>query len=243
MERFERAWFPRADWVVAVSPDDARLVREQFGMPRVDVVDNGIDRAYFEAIHAERDRCRILFLGALDWRPNLDAVELLLDRIFPQVLAQEPQARLCLVGRHPPPNLRQRVQGMSGVELHADVPDVRPFLGQSGVMAVPLRIGGGSRLKILEALASGLPVVSTTVGAEGLCLESGRDFVRADTAEELAAALVQAIRAPDALRDMARQGRQLVLERYDWEVLGEKLERVWEKCVRNEERTACMSCS
>jgi glycosyltransferase involved in cell wall biosynthesis len=107
-------------------------------------------------------------------------------------------------------------------------------------MTVPLRIGGGSRLKILEALACGLPVVSTTVGAEGLSLEPGRDYVCADAPEEMAAALVQAIRVPGPLSDMARKGQQLVLQRYDWEVLADKLEVVWHKC---KEGAACMSCS
>jgi glycosyltransferase involved in cell wall biosynthesis len=232
MERFERDQLPRADWVVAVSADDARLIRETFSMPRVEVVDNGIDRNYFESIDGgRREAQRILFVGALDWRPNIDAVELLVERIFPRVLAEEPSARLCVVGRHPPPGLRQRIVGMAGVELHADVPDVRPFLGQCGVMAVPLRIGGGSRLKILEALACGLPVVSTSVGAEGLCLEPDRDYVRADGIGEMAAALVQAVREPVRVRAMARQAQALVLDRYDWDVLAAKLEKVWEKCV------------
>src|SRR5207244_1398471 len=99
-----------------------------------------------------------------------DAVTVLLDKIFPQVLAPEPEARLVLVGRNPPAELARRVADMRHVELHADVPDVRPFLASSTLMTVPLRIGGGSRLKILEALACGLPVVSSGVGAEGLSL-------------------------------------------------------------------------
>jgi polysaccharide biosynthesis protein PslH len=232
MEHYERTHFQRASWVVAVAPDDAQIITKHFGMPRVDVVDNGIDRAFFETVHADRRDNRILFLGALDWRPNLDAVDLLLERIFPRVRASEPSARLCLVGRHPPPRLSRRVLAMPDVELHADVADVRPFLGQCGVMAVPLRIGAGSRLKILEALACGLPVISTTVGAEGLCLEPGQDFILADDPEAMANALVQAIRVPGPLRLMAEQGRQRVLQNYDWDVLAGKLEQVWEKCQR-----------
>ena len=167
-ERFQRRVFAAATRVVAVSEHDARLIRDQFGGRDVEVVDNGIDRNYFEAVQPDPDPGTILFLGSFDWRPNLDAVGLLLDRIFPAVRAAEPTARLRLAGRRPPAALVRRIAEVPGVELHADVPDVRPFLAKSGVMVVPLRIGGGSRLKILEATASGLPVISTCVGAEGL---------------------------------------------------------------------------
>jgi glycosyltransferase involved in cell wall biosynthesis len=230
-ERFEQEAFRKADRVVAVSAEDARLIRERFGQSAVDVVDNGIDRAYFEQAPAlSRDSRQILFLGALDWRPNLDAVDLLLDAIFPRVLAQQPDARLVLVGRNPPAGLGQRVRSQAGVTLHANVADVRPFLAQSGVMAVPLRIGGGSRLKILEALACGLPVVSTKVGAEGLCLQAGTDYVEAD-ATEMADALVRIIRDPSAAAALAEHGKRVVLENYDWDVLARKLEAAWERCL------------
>lgn len=230
-QRFERTAFQRADRVVAVSDADASLIRAEFGQHAVDVVDNGIDRDYFdETPAARRDPRSILFLGALDWRPNLDAVDLLLDRIFPRVRSAEPDARLLIVGRNPPPGLVERAAGIDGVTLHANVADVRPFLAASGVMAVPLRIGGGSRLKILEALACSLPVVSTRVGAEGLCLTAGTDYVEAETTE-MAAALVQAIRAPAVVQAQAEHGRRVVREAYDWDVLARKLEASWERCV------------
>lgn len=226
--RFEERAFRQASRVVAVSEEDARLIREQFGQPKVDVVDNGIDRAYFETVGGERDPARILFLGALDWRPNLDAVALLLDKIYPRVRALVPGAKLAIVGRHPPPSLVEKAKQTAGVELLADVPDVRPFLGTCGVMAVPLRIGGGSRLKILEALACGLPVVSTKVGAEGLLLAPGVDYVQAEE-DAMADALVHAVRNPGAMQAMAQHGRSIVLETYDWGVLAKKLEASWEK--------------
>lgn len=230
--RFEEWAFRAATRVVAVSEEDAGLIRAQFGQPNVDVVDNGIDRAFFEGVQRRRDPASILFLGALDWRPNLDAVGLLLDKIFPQVRLHVPEAKLFIVGRHPPASLIVRISQTAGVELHADVADVRPYLGESGVMAVPLRIGGGSRLKILEALACGLPVVSTRVGAEGLLLKPDEDYVHAEP-DAMADALVHAIREPAAMQALAEHGRRIVLETYDWSVLARKLEASWERSLNH----------
>jgi glycosyltransferase involved in cell wall biosynthesis len=227
--RFERAALGRADRTVAVSDLDAARFRDDFGVRQVEVVENGVDTAYFQPAEGRREPARLLFLGSLDWRPNLDAVELLLGRVFPAVRAREPAARLDLVGRHPPAALRRRVAAEPGVELHADVADVRPYLGRCGIMVVPLRVGGGSRLKILEALASGTPVVSTRVGAEGLALEPGEHLGVVEDVEDLAGALVAGIRAPEEARHQAERGRRRVLERYDWDALADGLDEVWRR--------------
>jgi glycosyltransferase involved in cell wall biosynthesis len=251
-ERFERWAYHEADCTVAVSAEDAARIRDQFGGRRVQVVDNGVDTSYFQpavdayqpdaparddasSLASASGACgagRILFLGSLDWRPNLDAVGQLLEHVFPAVQAHEPAARLCLVGRNPPEWLRRQAAATPGVELHASVPDVRPYLAGCSVLAVPLRIGGGSRLKILEALACGVPVVSTRVGAEGLCLEPGRHLTVVDGIADLAPALVQCLREPEAAREQARCGRCIVTERYDWSVLADRLEQVWLSCCQ-----------
>lgn len=230
-QRFERRVLGAAERTIAVSDTDAQRFRTDFGVSRVDVVENGVDTEYFQPQARRREPGRLLFLGSLDWRPNLDGVNLLLERVFPAVRAAEPSASLCLVGRNPPEALRQQAARIPGVELHGSVPDVRPYLADCGLLVVPLRIGGGSRLKILEALASGTPVVSTRVGAEGLCLRAGQDLTVVEDIDDLAGALVQAIRHPEAIQAEAERGREKVLEHYDWDRLAERLEQVWRQCA------------
>lgn len=229
--RFERATFAAFGHVVAVTGDDAERIRTQFGRANVDVVDNGVDPDFFTPAPVPRDPYHLLFLGSLDWRPNLDAVRLLLTRVLPEVRAAEPRAHLSLVGCRPPEALRAEVSRCAGVELAADVPDVRPYLWRCGALVVPLRIGGGSRLKILEALACCAPVISTRVGAEGLALQPGEHLYEVDDVGELAAVLIAAMRRPEPLWEMARRGRQVVAARYDWNTLADKLERVWLACA------------
>lgn len=231
-ERFERATAATATCTVAVSPDDARLFHCDFAARRVAVVDNGVDTSFFQPTpEAARDPYRVVFVGSLDWRPNLDAVDILLNHVWPKVTAAQPRAVLAIVGRKPPEALKRAVAGRAGVELHADVPDVRPHLAESGLLAVPLRVGGGSRLKILEALAAGLPVVSTRIGAEGLSLEPGVHLDVVADVDGMAAAILSAMKDPRRAQAQADAGRRRVLERYDWRPLADKLAAVWDECL------------
>jgi glycosyltransferase involved in cell wall biosynthesis len=237
-EAFERRAFRSVRRVVFVSSEDARLAREWFGEVPGAVVENGVDVFQMSSIRpGPGSRC-ILYLGSLDWRPNLDAVERLLEAIFPAVRRAVPDARLQIVGRKPPPGLARAVAAVPGAELHADVPDVKPYLEGAGVMAVPLRIGGGSRLKILEALACGLPVASSRVGAEGLELVPGRDYTLADTDEEMAHCLAGALLQPEVAFAQAARGREAVVARYDWGALAGKLDQVWEEALQGQPREA-----
>jgi polysaccharide biosynthesis protein PslH len=229
MERFERQVFADAAETITVSEPDAVLARERFEARRVNVVDNGVDVAYFQPRPDVPRDGTILFVGSLFWRPNLDAVRLLINRIFPAVLAEIPSARLQIVGRSAPSWLCDLVQRCPNAELHADVPDVRPFLWQCGVMAVPLRIGGGSRLKILESLACECPVVSTQIGAEGLNLQSGEHFVQVPGIDEMAAALVDALRNPAGALRLARAGREAVESLYNWDLQADRLNAIWSR--------------
>jgi glycosyltransferase involved in cell wall biosynthesis len=227
-ESFEQWAYSHATRVVAVSNSDAQQIADRFGVDEVDVVDNGVDVGYFAPRRdVERDPNRILFLGSLDWRPNQDAVRTLLDVLLPRVRAAVPSATVSLVGRNPPGWLAHRVNEMAGVDMFADVPDVRPFLHTCGVMAVPLRVGGGSRLKILEALATATPVVSSRVGAEGLHLVPGRHLTVGIEPSHMADGLIDAILRPEEAKDQAEEGRRLVAQRYDWDTLADRLDETW----------------
>jgi glycosyltransferase involved in cell wall biosynthesis len=227
-ERFEKWAYSSCDSAIAVSEPDARLMRDRFAASAVAVVDNGVDIDYFAPDpHIARDPRRLVFVGSLDWRPNLDAVRLLLENIFPRIQKKEPRAALDVVGRRPPAWLQQHVSRLPGVALHADVADVRPFLHRAGMMLVPLRIGGGSRLKILEALASELPVISSAIGAEGLDLDPSTDVRIADSPEDVADAAVDWMNNSQSAARSAMCGRQVVRERYNWDRLAAQLESVW----------------
>ncbi len=216
-----------------MSPDDAVAIRAEFGVRHVGVVDNGVDTGYFRPGAAdERVPGRILFLGSLDWRPNLDAVDQLLERHLPRG-AGRGSLGSALPGRaaiRPSPCGGGRPR-TPGVELHADVPDVRPLLAQAAVMVVPLRIGGGSRLKILEALAAGTPVISTRVGAEGLDVRDGEHLVVVEDCREMARAILDHGRAEATVARMVRAGRRLVEDRYDWDILANALDAIWREAA------------
>jgi glycosyltransferase involved in cell wall biosynthesis len=228
---FEAWAYANATRTIAVSHEDAERIERDFGAKNVAIVENGVDTGYFMPDDSvSRDPHRMLFLGSLDWRPNLDAVQMLLDGILPRVQSAEPRPTLAIVGRKPPEWLRAAAS-RPGVELHADVPDVRPFLHGAGMLVVPLRIGGGSRLKILESLATGTPVVTTTIGVEGLRLVAGEHCTVADGEEVFAAAVIETMRHPQQARMQASQGRGRVLAEYDWDGLARKLESVWRGSV------------
>ncbi|MDX2158557.1 MAG: glycosyltransferase family 4 protein [Hyphomicrobiaceae bacterium] len=231
--RHEGDAFRSVTRVVTVSEADRGLAWSLYGsnLP-IDVVENGVDVVYYRSVAWQPRRHSILFVGALDWRPNQDAVDVLLSEILPATRRLVPDAQLVVVGRRPPPALVRRIAATDGAELASDVPDVRPYLASAGVVSVPLRIGGGSRLKILEALAAGVPVVSTTIGAEGLDLASGTHLLIADDVAAQARELAAVLTTPRRFSPQAAAGRLHVAGKYDWSSLAVELEKVWESAAR-----------
>jgi glycosyltransferase involved in cell wall biosynthesis len=217
---------------VACSELDAATLRARYPGITCAVVENGFDPAYFAPRDTPREARRILFLGSLGYGPNVDAVRVLLRELLPRLRVARPEVGLDLVGSAPAGEIAALAAATPGVELACDVDDVRPYLARAGALVVPLQIGGGTRLKIVEALGMQAPVVSTTIGAEGLALRDGEHLRIADGAEAFATAVLDVLSDPRAAQAMAARGRAVALERYTWERLGAQLLQAWRLIVR-----------
>lgn len=215
MRRYEAAACAQASLTLAVSEADRNLLAVTAPAARVAAVETGVDLEYFAPNGWHEKPATIVFTGSLDWYPNEDAVVHFVDAILPRVRAHVPAARFVVVGRSPSAKLRQAAEAV-GATVTGTVDDVRPYVAEATVCVVPLRIGGGTRLKIFEALAMAKPVVSTTIGAEGLPVVSGEHLVLADGADDFAHAVVALLRDSERRRRLAEAGRALVQERFSW---------------------------
>jgi glycosyltransferase involved in cell wall biosynthesis len=189
-----------------------------------------VDTNYFKPDGRPERPNRLVFSGSMDWHPNEDAVIYFADLILPRIRAEIPDATLTVVGRNPSARLREAA-ARAGIEVTGTVDDVRPFIGEGSVYVVPLRAGGGTRLKIFEALAMARPVVSTTVGAEGLALESGRHFIAADEPETFADTVIALLRSPERRRSLGQAGRDLVEACYSWPTIAREFEDCCQEVV------------
>jgi sugar transferase (PEP-CTERM/EpsH1 system associated) len=215
LRRYEARACERARLTLAVSDVDRGILSALAPRARIGVVPTGVDTAYFAPNGAREARAALVFTGSMDWYPNDDAVRHFIASILPRIQAEVPDVSLTVVGRNPRPALREAAAG-AGVAVTGTVDDVRPYVAQAAVYVVPLRVGGGTRLKIYEALAMGKAVVSTRVGAEGLPLVPGEHFLQADEPAAFAEAVVSLLRNPPRRRSLGGAGRRLVEERYAW---------------------------
>jgi len=205
------------DGVITVSEDDARILREEFGLKNVlGAVPTGVDTDHFQAVEGKRAPRSLVFLGSMDWMPNIDAVQWFADSILPLIESDFPDFTLTIVGRNPTPSVRALAERHSRVRVTGTVDDVRPFLAAAEATIVPLRVGGGTRIKIFEAMATGIPVVSTRIGAEGLPLRHDRDILLADTPEEFAHSVGRLFRSAELRREIGHAGLSLVREKFGW---------------------------
>ena len=234
MARVEREYLRRADHVLTVSDAD-RGVFSQFVDPaRITTVPTGVDLEYFRAqpVPAAGPAPTMVFTGSMDWLPNEDAILHFVREILPLIRARAPGVRLSVVGRRPGERLRALAKSDPGIEITGEVPDIRPYVQRAAVYVVPLRIGGGTRIKIFEAMAMGKPVVSTRVGAEGLPVTHGTDILLADPPAEFAGQVLELLADTEAQRRLGLAARRLVESRYGWAAVAAVLGHAVQNVVR-----------
>jgi glycosyltransferase involved in cell wall biosynthesis len=237
MCRFERQECHRFDQVIAVSEQDRDAIRGAYGVEAVSAVPTGVDTAFFTASGAPRDPREVTFVGSLEWMPNEDAVEFFATAILPRIRAALPEVTFTVVGRHPTLRLVALATAAPGLNLVGGVPDVRPFMERAGVFVVPMRIGGGTRLKIYEALAMNAPIVSTSIGAEGLPVLPGKHLLMADDPAGFAEAVVRLLTTPAEAASLGQAGGAYVREHFGWSNVASEFAAICEQVLARRERT------
>ena len=207
----------RFDGILAISEQEREWIEAHAPEAVVALAPNGVDVQRLHALGPPKESCSIVFTGLMNYPPNVDAVVWFCEDIWPLLRHHLPQLELNIVGRLPHPRVVE-LGRQPGVCVTGEVPDVRPYIDGALAMVVPLRSGGGTRLKILEAMAMGRPVVSTALGAEGLEIAPGENILLAETAEQFLQQLQLLIGDPARARQLGKAGRQLVMAKYDWPI-------------------------
>jgi glycosyltransferase involved in cell wall biosynthesis len=226
----ESAW-RRADHVIAVSEEDGRIISSVAGVGRVTVVTNGVDTDFFtykgRAVPSET--LQALFVGNFSWMPNVDAVRRLIADVWPDIHKDHHKATLTIIGK----NLPKQIQKMlpASITYESDVPDIRTAFDASDVLLAPMGVSGGSKYKILEALAAGVPIITTKEGVLGLSVKQSVHAMVVEDSRDMNHVLGHLIAHPEETKKMTAAGRHMVESSYDWATLSNTQDTVWNACV------------
>jgi len=230
MARFERMQVRRFHHIFAVSEQDRRAMSGMVDPLRISVIPTGVDLGKYRYNPEARPVAGlVVFTGSMDWEPNIDGVEYFCKEIWPHILARIPEARFRIVGRDPHPRVRQLIS--ASVEVTGTVPSIVDHLREAAVLVVPLRMGGGTRIKIYEGMAMGKATVSTSVGAEGLDVRHEHDIFLADDPQRFAAYVVRLLQ-DEEFRRKSEAAAATTMRHYDWSVIAERFAQELEKVIR-----------
>lgn len=230
---YEREVSHRFDLVIAVSQEDAEMFRKDYGIANVIDVPTGVDIDYFRPRNDGQVRPNsLVFTGSMDWLPNEDAMQYFTKEILPLVRKRIPEVVVTIVGRNPYPSLVELSERDKGVIVTGRVDDVRPYIDNASVFIVPLRIGGGTRLKIYEAMAMERAVVSTSIGAEGLPVTPGKEILIADTPEEFAESVIGLLGNSETAQELGRTAATRVRNEFGWEQVAKTFATACENVLR-----------
>ena len=240
MSKFEASIATEASCCLTVSElDKVELLKLAHNNVKVEIIPNGVDTDYFSSAQKTDNKLlglkedALVFTGSMDWLPNSDAVEYFCADILPLIWQKKPETKFYVVGKNPPEKIKKLGHKDKRIIITGMVSDVRPFIIKSKVFVVPLRIGGGTRLKILEALSMQKAVVSTTIGAEGIDIIDGRHILLADKPKDFSNKVISLLEDLELTNNLGKQGRKLVLEKYDWQIIGKSLLEIYRQIISN----------
>ena len=234
LRRYEAKMCEQADLCLTITEEDARRLRSLNPRIRTVVIPAGVDTQHFYPKFGEAEEpYTIVSVASMDWPPNVDGIMWFCNRVFTKIKEQLPQVKLYIVGKNPPLAVQKLSNGLD-IVVTGFVEDIRDYIARGSVFIVPLRIGSGMRLKILQAMAMGKAIVSTSVGAEGIKVNNGRDIVLADTETEFAKAVVELIVDAEKRHRIGKNARKLVECYYSWDRVIDSLEQVYYRLVRGE---------
>jgi glycosyltransferase involved in cell wall biosynthesis len=224
------------DHVLTVSEEDQQIIQSEFGIDHVSAIPTGVDTDFFCPPGNQSVPGRMVFVGSMDWDPNEDAIVWFLENVYPLIRRQVPNASFVVVGRNPSSRLQAVASKDPAVEITGWVPDVRPYLSQAEVVVVPLRVGGGTRIKIPEAMAMAKAVVSTPIGAEGLPFLNDREICIAERSEDFAGAVIKLLTQRCIREAIGTEARRTVTSRHSWEAVVAQMEECLHRMIRKKER-------
>lgn len=223
MHRYEKEICRMFDLVLAVSKQDHDIYASDYLAKNVRIMENGVDLEHFKKASPDiHEQLKLVFVGLMEWMPNKDGVKFFVADILPKIKKEFPEVKLDLVGKDPPEDVA-RLSDLPGVRVTGTVDDIRPYVWDSMVYVVPLRFGGGTRLKILEAFAMHKPVVSTALGCEGIQCTHDKELMIADTPKEFAEAVITLLKDASLRKRLSDNASMCVKENYGWQSLGRKL--------------------
>ena len=242
MLRYEHFCLQNAQHVLAVSENDKDAFARSIDRNRITVIPTGVDTEYFRPVGGDGEQPHeLVFTGAMDWLANVDAILYFARDILPLIRRQIPQVNITVAGRLPSPRLLALAHADQHIRVTGSVDDIRPYIAKASVYVVPIRIGGGTRLKIFEAMAMGKATVSTTIGAEGLPVTDGKEILIADSPESFAHAVVSLLRQPEQRRQLGLSARRLVEQKYSWSIVSDLFDEVLRRVAHEHGNNASIS--
>ena len=229
MDQAERRYLKRADHVLAVSETDRDHFLNYLPSSKLTIIPTGVDVDFFQPRHEQEESNSLVFTGSMDWLPNEDGILYFIEQVLPRIREQIPDVSLQVVGRKPSTRLKELATREKNVRVTGWVEDIRPYLARSAVCIVPLRIGGGTRLKIFEAMAMAKAVVSTTIGAEGLPVRHGESILLADDPQDFARQTVELLRSPERRNQIGAAAHKMVTEKYSWAKVADGFAEILER--------------